>query len=203
VRPSAALQAVLTLSLGASLGLLAGCKVSVKAGQTARPVEESAPPPPSKESKPPVRSAFIGVTHALTLTPEAAAIPRCRCLAATVGAGDDPAFVWRSTPPVVGDEALVVGISNEGTPCERPVGGRGPSIAGVEQHGGNVIVHIEEGRPGAPLARGAIFVRPPGDGSYLIFRAQRRLPYGEPLPGANSDLCRIPLGPTSPSAPAR
>ena len=188
------------LILVPALGLLAvaGCKASLSVNADAnskKDVDDRPPPPPSADlATPVVKTSFIGVSHALSLSPEAAATPSCRCMAAVVGAPTDAAFVWRGTPPNVGEDALVLGISNEGTPCDLAAQGRGPSIQGIEQEGNNVIVTIEEARDGVPQARGAVFARPLGD-SFLIFRSsRRRLPYDDALPNSGSQVCRVRIG---------
>ncbi|MCU0657168.1 MAG: hypothetical protein MUF64_18485 [Polyangiaceae bacterium] len=176
---------------------LAGCKASFSANVNAnenRKIGDE--PPPSQDitalqSAP--RTAFIGVTHALSLSEEASAKATCQCMAAAVGGPRDSSFQWRGTPPQVGEDAMVVAINNDKTPCDGKGSLRGPSIQGVEQEGGNVIVYLEEPRPGIPVAHGAVFQRPIGEG-YLIFRPGRRLPYGQPLPGSGSAVCRLPLG---------
>lgn len=114
-------------------------------------------------------------------------------MAALVGEPQNQAFQWRGTPPTVGDDALVLAIGNEKTPCDASGTFRGPSIRGIETEGNTVTVYLEEPRPGIPVARGAIFQRPLGDG-VLVFRARRNLPYGQPLSGSGTSLCQIPLG---------
>jgi hypothetical protein len=192
-----------------ALGLLAvaGCKASLSVNadtnQKKGAVDDRPPPPPSSDlAAPQVKTSFIGVSHALTLSPEAAAKASCRCMAAVVGAPTDPSFIWRGTPPAVGEDALVLGISNEGTPCDLATQGRGPSIQGIEQEGNNVIVTIEESRDGVPQARGAVFARPTGD-SFLVFRSSRRsLPYDDALPNSGAQVCRVRISTAPSTAPA-
>lgn len=175
---------------------LVGCRASVSANlNTNERQSADTTPPPSSEltASQNAKTAFIGVTQALALADGAAAQATCRCMAAAVGLPGGGAFQWRGTPPVVGEDAMVVAIGNEKTPCENQGNFRGPSIQGVEVDGSNVIVTLEEPRPGIPVARGAVFQRPPGDG-FLIFHASRRLPYGQPLPGSATQVCRLPLG---------
>jgi hypothetical protein len=203
VRP-ALLILVTTLGLLPVVGCKASVSVNAEAGGKKETFDERPPPPPpsSDLAAPVVKTAFIGVSHALSLTPEAATKPSCRCMAAVIGPPTDGAFIWRGTPPTVGDDALVLGISNDGTPCDLAAQGRGPSIQGVEQEGNNIIVTIEEARNGVPQARGAVFPRPPQGDSYLIFRSSRRqLPYDDALPGAGSQVCRIQIGAAA-AAPA-
>jgi hypothetical protein len=185
---------------------LAGCKVSASANVNAGGSSEKRDPvpPPSQEATvhhDSARTSFIGVTHALELSEEASAKAACQCMAAAVGGPKDSAFQWRGTPPEVGDDALVIAIGNEKSSCSGQGTFRGPSIQGVEADGSNVIVYLEEPRPGVPVARGAVFRRPPGEG-FLVFRPGRRLPYGQPLPGSGSSVCRLPLGENTAAHPA-
>jgi hypothetical protein len=174
--------------------LFAACQASVEvnAKKAKTPADEPEPPPSVEAAEATSRTtAHIGVLHNLKLSAQAAQTATCRCMAAAVGSGGDSAFEWRGNPPTVGDDALVLAISGEGTPCDRPVGGKGPSIQGVEEEGGNVIVTIEEARGTIPLAQGAVFRRPAGE-SWLVFRAGR-LPYDDVLPGSSDSVCRIRL----------
>ena len=176
--------------------LLAGCKASVEVNaNTGKKAEDDPEPPPSfnPADAPRVTTSRIGVTHNLSLTPEASQKAQCRCMAAVLGAPSDPAFQWRGTPPTVGDDAIVLGISSEGTPCDGRATGRGPSIQAVEEESGNLVVTIEENRVGIPPARGAVMKRPAASGGWVIFRASRRLPYDDALPGSGDPYCRMRL----------
>ena len=184
---------------------LSGCKASLSAdlNASARANGDSDPtPPPSSDSLGQrTKTAFIGVTQALSLTDEASATAACQCLAAAVGSPRDGAFQWRGPAPLVGEDAIVLAIGNsERTPCHRVTGEWRPSIRGVETEGNDIIVTLEEPRPGVPAARGAVMQRPTFDGGYVVFRANRRLPYGHPLPASQSAVCRLPLGGTSTAA---
>lgn len=190
-----------------SVASLSGCKASLSAdldaSAKANRDKEPPPPPPSSDSvglRP--KTAFVGVTQALSLSDEASAKAACRCLAAAVGSPRDASFQWRGTAPTVGDDALVVAIaSGERTPCEGATGARRPSIQGVEAEGNNIIVTLEEPRPGVPEAHGAVIQRPTYDGGHVIFRSSRRLPYGQPLAASSTASCQIPIaGGTAPAA---
>jgi hypothetical protein len=181
----------------ALLGLSA-CEASVKvnadtASNKAPPPQDQAPePPPSVDNSPAKAStAFIGVTHAVSLSPDAAKIPTCRCMAVGIGVPSNPAFTWQGAAPSVGDDALVIAISGDGTPCDWNGKNRGPSIQGVDAEGADVIVSIEEGRTGIPLAHGAIIPKPSGD---IIFHASRGLPYDDALANSGTGgVCRVRL----------
>ncbi len=179
------------------LSLVAGCQASVKAEvNSGKKAAEEPEPPPSLVTTAhdsTVRTSRIGVSHRLTLTPEASSRPLCRCLAAAVGAPGDPSFSWRGEPPSVGDDAFVVAVSGDGTPCDWPTRGRGPSIMAVEEEAGNIIVTLEESRPGIPPARGAIVHRPASAEPWVVFRTEARLPYSAPLPGSGEPVCRVRL----------
>lgn len=186
-----------TLSLVAPL-LIGACHASAQVNTTTKTAADEPEPAPSFDAgdSQRARTAHIGVVHTLSLTQQAAQTATCRCMAAAIGAPGDSAFQWRGAAPTVGDDAFVLAVSNDGTPCDKPVGGRGPSIQGVEETGGNVVVTIEEARNGIPLASGAIIRRPAGDG-WLVFRAGR-LPYDDAVAGSGDSVCRIKLrlGPT-------
>lgn len=186
-----------SLPLLLALLALTGCQVSASANLNTGPSKGNSDPepPPSKGATDAqvARTAFVGVTQALALSEEASAKATCSCMAASVGQPGGAAFQWRGTPPTVGEDAMVVAISNDKTPCDNQAALRGPSIQGIEADGSNIIVTLEEPRPGIPVAHGAVFQRPVGEGS-LIFRVARRLPYGHPLPGSATQVCRIPLG---------
>ena len=186
------------------LGLLGACKASVK-GDVHTGVDESPPAPPPSDPAPlapplpatsassaPPETSFIGVTHALTLSPKASAAERCSCLAVAVGAPSDPAFVWQGKAPTVGPEAVVFAVAP--APCKpgqsegKPH--RGPSIQGIDREGDNVVVSLEEPRSGVPVARGAIVLRPPPGGGFLV-RASPKLTYGKSLSGKDGDACLI------------
>ncbi len=176
---------------------LSGCKASgelkVNTGKTAADEPVPAPIATTFAGEPHLTTSRIGVYHALSLTKEAASKPTCRCMAARVGGATDPAFAWTTKPPTVGEDAFVLAISDEGTPCDWEGKRGGPSIRAVEQDGANVIVTIEEVRGGIPTARGAVVQRPQGGDGWVIFRADRRLPYDDALAGSESSVCRLKI----------
>lgn len=179
------------------LSLVAACQASVQAEvNSGKKAGDEPEPPPSvvtTSRDATVMTTRIGVNHKLSLTNEASQQAKCRCLAAAVGAPTDPVFQWRGEPASVGDDAFVLAVSSEGTPCDWPRRGRGPSIMAVEEEGGNVIVTLEESRPGIPAARGAVVRRPGSAESWVIFRTESRLPYDTPLPGSGDPVCRVRL----------
>lgn len=187
------------VSFGVAL-LVGGCKASVSANVKTNEVVQDDPPlePASTRSAavPPTSTestSFIGVTHALSLTGEAATTPTCRCLAAVVSSGaSNPAFQWRGEKPGVGSDAFVLAINGEGVACDRPTGQRGPSIRGIERQDSNVIVTIEDGRGDRPLALGAVIERPTGAGQ-VIFRTRKGLPYADPPAGSRESYCHLPI----------
>lgn len=146
---------------------------------------------PDVSAPPPKQTSFIGVTHSLTLSPEAAKTPACACIAAKVGDPANAAFVWKGPVPTVGDDALVLAITSQGVACDREPRGRGASIQGVLRSGADVIVSLEEAGGGRPLAEGAVIPKPLRSGEVLIRPAFRGVPYAR----ANVDgtLCRLAI----------
>lgn len=149
-----------------------------------------------------VETSFIGVTHALTLSAEAAKTPACACVAAKVGGPSDPAFVWRGAAPKVGQDATVLALTSQGVPCDRGAGSagaaadggsplRGASIRSVERYGSDVLVLLEEAGAGRPLAQGAVIPRPLDGGDVVLRPARRGLPYARPA--ADGTSCRLPV----------
>lgn len=183
------------LAAAASLsGCQANAEVKVNTGKAAADEPVPAPIATRFAEQPRVATSRIGVYHALTLAKSAAEKPTCRCMAAHVGAVDDEKFAWGTKPPTVGDDAFVLAISDDGTPCDWE-GKRGsPSIRAVEQVGNDVVVTLEEVRGGIPPARGAVVRKPTGTGDgWLVFRADRRLPYDDVLAGSESSVCRLKI----------
>jgi hypothetical protein len=184
-----------------SLAFTAGCRASVKTSVDASAEASATSPEPAPAgaqtsvpevvAAPPRQTAFIGVTHALTLSPEAAKTPACTCVAAKVGDPGSPGFVWRGQAPTVGEDAVVLALTSNGVPCERESKGRGASIQGVVRSGADVIVTLEEASAGRPLAEGAIVPRPQKGGDIVIRPAGRGVPYARAA--ADGTYCRLPV----------
>ncbi len=180
-----------------AIAFSAGCRASLNADLNASANTKSSEPDafagsgasPASSAAPPKQTSFIGVTHSLTLSPEAAKTPACSCIAAKVGDPATGAFVWKGQVPTVGEDALVLAITSSGVACDREPRGRGASIQGVQRSGADVIVSLEEAGSGRPLAEGAIIPRPLRSGELLLRPAGRGVPYAR----ANADgtVCRL------------
>ena len=177
---SAGCRASLNADLNAST--TSGTQPDTFAGSTAMPEASAAPPK---------QTSFIGVTHSLTLSPEAAKTPACSCIAAKVGDPANAAFVWKGPAPTVGEDALVLALTSNGVACDREARGRGASIQGVQRSGADVIVSLEEAGGGRPLAEGAIIPKPLRNGELLLRPAFRGVPYARS--NADGTLCRLAI----------
>lgn len=195
MRHAILLAAIATLPTG-------GCQasVNVNAKSTLEEQEQVAEGPKTSRSKaveePPAPAAhtdYFGVARGLNLAPgkrEAA----CSCVAAVIGYPGDEAFQWTSTPPKVGNDALVVGIGSDEVPCG--VQGNGPSIRAIDRVGNDVVLVIEENHTSRPRALGAVIPNPGADGG-IYLRAEHKSPYGRPLSagtGPHGAWCKIGKG---------
>jgi len=190
---------VLSCFLGLTAPLWIACKASLQGDSRAsmggqdepesalasrRTTEEmSAQAPLTASAAAAQETSFIGVTHVLSLSADAAAKPVCSCLAAAIGPTSDAAFVWQGQLPIVGPEAIVLAIDAAPCPAKKSTA-PGPSIRGIESEGDNLVVHLEQPRPGAPWARGAVAQRPRGA---VIFRGTATASYVKPLTAGAPD----------------
>ncbi len=153
----------------------------------AAPVSSAAPP-----AAPVEQTHSLGVAHDLSLT---AGMPRtatCQCVMVVVGAPNDPKFVWQGGPPKVAADTRAVAIASDGVACA--VSGLAPlraSISGIEAHGSDVVLTVENVREGRPVMRGALVARP-APGSSLVVVGKKGAPYGLPLQGGAGG-CRIAM----------
>jgi len=162
--------------------------------------EPVAPPTEAKPAPAPVPTPavpeehvhFLGVAHDLSL---AAGVPRtatCQCLMVSVGAPNDPKFVWQGGSPKVDPDTLAVAIASDGVACAVP--GHAPlraSISGVEAHGNDVILTVENVREGRPVMRGALVARP-APGSSIVIVGKKGTPYSASAQGAAGG-CKVSL----------
>jgi hypothetical protein len=191
-----------------SVMCLAGCGSAQVHGQVStsvtegddRKYENPEPSTPPKEPAPvpvpvPVpedHAHFLGVSHDLSL---AGGVPRtatCQCLMVAVGAPNDPKFVWQGGPPKVDADTLAVAIASDGVACA--VAGLAPlraSISGVEAHGNDVVLSVENVREGKPVMRGALVARP-APGSSIVVVGKKGTPYGTP-PQGGAGGCRVAM----------
>ena len=133
------------------------CKSSVQTDvhvgthESAQQADEFDEAPRVADVQPTLRTEYFGIARRMTLRP-AQRTATCSCVAAVVGSGDDPNFEWYGDKPDIGPDALVVGVSAEGIPCEHR--GRGPSIAAVDREGQDVVIVLEEFKDTRPIAAG-------------------------------------------------
>lgn len=124
----------------ATLGLVTGCKASVKADvhvATTADVEDhkwetqketwEAPKgvKPSKKDDPAAlevakaNDPFVGVTHDLSIAPTAPRPETCKCLTVAYGSPNDPVFEWKTgAAPSVADDVFAVAIAGDNVACE-------------------------------------------------------------------------------------
>jgi hypothetical protein len=149
-------------------------------------------PSPAPPAAPEEQTHFLGVAHDLSLAPGTPRTATCRCLMVAVGAPNDPRFVWQGGQPKVDVETLAVAIASDGVACA--VAGHAPlraSISGVEARGNEVILTVENVRPGRPVMRGALVARP-APGSSIVVVGRKGSPYGSPPQGGGGG-CRFAL----------
>ena len=180
------------------------CKASVQTDvhvgthESAQQADEFDEAPRVADVQPTLRTEYFGIARRMTLRP-AQRTATCSCVAAVEGSGDDPNFEWYGDKPDIGPDALVVGVSAEGIPCEHR--GRGPSIAAVDREGQDVVIVLEEFKDTRPIAAGAIIPNPGPSGS-IYLRAQGKAPYGRPEAGRGlRGLCKIGTGSETTNVP--
>lgn len=118
-------------------------------------------------------------------------VESCECLAVAVGHADDSRFWWDCGAPLLNPSTqLAFAFSADGVPCATaPKGTLGASYAGYSRDGDDIIVEIENARPGYPVVEGAIIPRPAPGGAVYV-RPRRGVVYGRPK-GLNSGQCRV------------
>lgn len=152
---------------------------------------------------------LLGARTDLSLEP-AQTPGQCSCVRVALGPANLGAFQWKGTPPPVDDRTqLVVALSSEGTGCTNPKGTLGASYWGYRRKGNDVVVYVENGVAGRPVAQGAIIPKPFGQGQVYLAPTTKKVPFGKPSNGkgicklGNPGLPRtIPVGPDELGAPA-
>lgn len=133
------------------------------------------------------RPALLGARAGLHLAHAPTAT--CQCLAVAVGQPKDPAFRWDGEPTTIDSETqLVMALGSEGVPCTTPeANSLGASYQGYESLGADVIVLVESGRLGRPIAGGAIVPKPSSGGRIIVRKGKGAGPYGGHLDGKGRD----------------
>ena len=187
--------------------LCLGCHASVQAdanagsnGQgdaelDAEVQKERAAAPPEGTATPKTNGAprgdrpLLGARSDLTLAP--AEVPgQCSCLRVALGSANLGAFRWKSERPAVDDQTqLVVALSSEGGGCENPKGSLGASYWGYRRSGDDIVVYVENGVTGRPVAAGAIIPKPFGAGQVYVAPTTKKVPFGRAA-GAKGN-CKI------------
>ncbi len=149
------------------------------------------PPPPAPDSK----RTLLGARTDLSLVPVQAA-GQCSCLRVAVGPANLGAFRWKADAPAVDDQTqLALALTSEGAGCTNPKGSLGASYWGYRRSGDDVVVYVENGVKGRPLATGAIIPKPFGQGQVYVTPVKKGVVYGNAADGKG----RCKLG--NPGAP--
>lgn len=131
------------------------------------------------------QEAMLGARAGLHL--KSSTEPVCRCLRVAVGSPTDAAFLWDGPMTLTNPETqLVIALSSEGVPCPNaPTDSLGASYRGYELMGNDVMVEVETGRLGRPIAQGAVLPKPPPGGRVMVRATDRTSPYGQSLDGSS------------------
>jgi hypothetical protein len=174
---------------------------------TAAPSGTAAPAQPPAAAAP--ERPLLGARTDLSLVP-AQAEAQCSCLRVALGPASLPTFHWSAQPPAVDDQRqLVVALSSEGAGCQNPKGSLGASYWGYRRVRDDVVVYVENGVKGRPLAQGAIIPKPVGQGQVYVAPVTKKVPFGKASDGKGK--CRLgnpgpartaPVAPDELGAPA-
>jgi hypothetical protein len=86
---------------------------------------------------------------------------------------------------------LVVALGSDGIDCpEATKDSLGASYHGYESVGSDVVIQVETGRMGRPLAGGAIIPKPASGGRLLVRPVDNKSPYGRSLDG-KENACTV------------
>lgn len=152
--------------------------------------------------------ALLGARTDLSLEP--AQVPgQCSCVRVALGPASLGAFKWKSTPPSIDEQTqLVLALTSDGSGCENPKGTLGASYWGYRRIGDDIVVYVENGVSGRPVAQGAIIPKPFGQGQVYLAPTTKQVPFGKPLNGkgncklGNPGLARtVPVGSDEVGAP--
>jgi len=126
---------------------------------------------------------LLGARSDLTLA-AADAPGQCSCLRVALGTAKLGAFHWKGEVPAVDDETqLVLALSSEGSGCTNPKGSLGASYWGYRRAGDDVVVYVENGVQGRPVAAGAIIPKPFGQGQVYLAPSKKGVIYGKSSDG--------------------
>jgi hypothetical protein len=141
-------------------------------------------PPSSNPARP-----LLGARSDLTLA--AADGPgQCSCVRVALGPANLGAFRWKGEVPAVDDQTqLVLALSSEGSGCTNPKGSLGASYWGYRRTGNDVVVYVENGVQGRPVAAGAIIPKPFGPGQVFLAPAKKGVIYGKAADGKGQ--CKV------------
>jgi hypothetical protein len=203
-----------------------GCHASVQAhanadtsGQSdaeldAEVQKERAMAAPAASSTPagsaaPSDHALLGARTDLSLEP-ADVQGQCSCMRVALGSANLGAFKWKGARPTVDDQTqLVVALTSAGAGCENPKGTLGASYWGYRRVGDDIVVYVENGVTGRPVAQGAIIPKPFGQGQVYLAPTSKKVPFGKPLNGkgncklGNPGVARtVPIGADEVGAPS-
>jgi hypothetical protein len=155
-------------------------KVAANSAPSSQDSTDEAPPP--LQEKP----ALFGARAGLHLDKANAA--QCQCLAVAVGLPNDPRMRWDGQIPSIDPNTqIALAITSEGTECPKaPKDSLGASYHGYRTNGADVIVEIESGRMGRPIAGGAIIPKPAPKGRIIIQAVDEKSPFGRALNGNNA-----------------
>ena len=156
--------------------------------------ERATPPPAATASAPPAQAAgperpLLGARTDLSLS-SGQAPAQCSCLRVALGSASLGAFSWKGPTPAVDDQRqLVLALSSDGAGCPTPKGTLGASYWGYRRIKNDIIVYVENGVTGRPLAQGAIIPKPFGDGQVWVAPVTKRVVYGKATDGKGN--CRL------------
>jgi len=153
--------------------------------------------------------ALLGARTDLSLEP-ANAQGQCSCVRVALGPANLGAFKWTGTRPTLDDQTqLALALTSAGSGCDNPKGTLGASYWGYRRVGNDIVVYVENGVNGRPVAQGAIIPKPFGQGQVYLAPTTKKVPFGKPLNGkgncklGNPGVPRtVPVGPDEVGAPA-
>jgi len=144
---------------------------------------------PASEASTDSKKPLLGARSDLTLVPADVA-GQCSCLRVALGPANLGAFRWAAETPAVDDQTqLALALTSAGSGCKDPKGSQGASYWGYGRKGDDVVVYIENGVQGRPLAQGAIIPKPFGQGQVYMAPAKKGVIYGKAADGKGR--CKI------------